>query len=273
MLRIGWFSTGRGEGSRGLLNFVAEAISRGDLAASIEFVFSNREPGEAEGSDQFFETVCGYGFPLVTLSSTRYRRENGGGRMDRHRIGFDRRVMELLHGYEPDLCVLAGYMLIFGPEMCRRYPLLNLHGALPDGPTGTWQSVIWQLIESKADRTGAMIHLATEEVDRGPVLSHCALSIVGGEFDADRQSIAGRAAADVQDAEGEENPLFRRIRAEGYRREPHLLLATLKAVGDGRLRVKPGQALDGSGAPLAATHPSGLALTGEIEAAIAAAGR
>ncbi len=273
MLRIGWFSTGRGEGSRGLLNFVVEAISRGDLAASIEFVFSNREPGEAEGSDQIFEMVHDYEFPLVTLSSTRYRRENGGGRMDRHRIGFDRRVMELLDGYEPDVCVLAGYMLIFGPEMCRRYPLLNLHGALPDGPTGTWQSVIWQLIESKADRTGAMIHLATEEVDRGPVLSHCALSIVGGEFDADWQSIAGRAAAGVQDAEGEENPLFRRIRAEGYRREPHLLLATLKAVGDGRLRVKPGRALDGSGAPLAATHPSGLALTGEIEAAIAAADR
>ena len=45
MLRIGWFATGRGEGSQGLLRFVADAIGAGRLDAKIEFVFSNREPG------------------------------------------------------------------------------------------------------------------------------------------------------------------------------------------------------------------------------------
>ena len=73
-------------------------------------------------------------------------------------------------------------MLICSGEMCRRYPLLNLHGALPNGPTGAWQSVIWQLIESRSQQTGAMIHLATEELDRGPVLSHCVVPITGDGF-------------------------------------------------------------------------------------------
>ena len=87
MLRIGWFATGRGEGSRGLLRFVADAIGEGRLDARIEFVFSNREPGEAEGSDAFFELVRAYGLPLVTLSSARYRREHGGRPMSQHREG------------------------------------------------------------------------------------------------------------------------------------------------------------------------------------------
>lgn len=271
-LRIGWFATGRGPGSRGLLQFICRAISDGRLNARIEFVFCNREPGESDGSDQFLRLAQSYALPTVTLSSARYRREHDGGPMSRHRAAYDRRIIELLDagGYRPALCVLAGYLLICGDALCRRYPLLNLHGALPDGPTGTWQSVIWQLIASRATHTGAMIHLATAAVDRGPALAHCALPITGAPFAADWETIKGRELSDIQSAEGECNPLFQRIRAEGYRREPHLLLAALQAVAAGRLIVKPGAVLDADGNPLSATHPQGLPLTTEIEAAIAA---
>ena len=81
----------------------------------------------------------------------------------------------------------------------------------------------------------------------------------------------GRRFAQAREDEGEENRLFQLIRAEGYRREPYLLLATLRAVADGRLGVRPGEALDDMGNPLALTLPNGLELTEEIEAAIAAA--
>ena len=269
MLRVGWFSTGRGEGSRGLLCFIQEAISAGRLDAEIEFVFSNREPGEAEGSDQFFDLVRSYRLPLVTLSSSRYRREHGAGSMERHRSGFDREAIRLLEHYNPDVCALAGYMLICSGAMCRRYPLLNLHGALPDGPTGTWQSVIWELIKTRSERTGAMIHLATEEVDRGPVLSHCVVPITGDGFDQHWVTLDGRDLADIRSAEGEGYPLFQRIREAGYRREPFLLLETLRAVADGRLHVRPESALNSARKPLELTHPTGLPLTDHIEAALA----
>ena len=181
MLNIGWFSTGRGPGSQGLLRFVQDRLARGRLDARIQFVFSNREPGEAEGSDQFFELTGKYGLPLITLSSNKFRRAMGGRFAD-HRDEFDVRVMELLGGFQPDICVLAGYMLIVGGDMCRQYPLLNLHPALPDGPTGTWQEVVWRLIETKATQTGAMIHLANEEVDRGPLISYCTAPLTGSGF-------------------------------------------------------------------------------------------
>jgi phosphoribosylglycinamide formyltransferase-1 len=46
--------------------------------------------------------------------------------------------------------------------------MINLHPAAPGGPTGTWQEVIWQLIEGRAVETGVMMHLVTPELDRGP---------------------------------------------------------------------------------------------------------
>ena len=83
MLNIGWFSTGRGEGSRGLLNFVQTRLGETGANARINFVFSNRGRGEAEGSDEFFGLVDSYGIPLITHSSTEFRKQTGGRFSDR----------------------------------------------------------------------------------------------------------------------------------------------------------------------------------------------
>ena len=79
--------------------------------------------------------------------------------------------------YRIGVLVLAGYMLIASPALCRKYAMLNLHPALPGGPKGMWQHVIWELIENEADETGAMIHLATAQLDRGPVVSSFRFSL------------------------------------------------------------------------------------------------
>lgn len=247
MLDLGWFSTGRGEGSLGLLNTVQGAIERGELDAAIRFVFSNREPGEAEGSDRFFQQVQEYGIPLVTLSSRRFRRENGGGPFQNHRDAFDRAAMRLLEGHRPNLCVLAGYMLITGPEMCNRYTLLNLHPALPGGPVGTWQDVVWQVIEQGAAEAGAYIHLATEDLDQGPVVTYCSFPIRGPEFDASWREVQGRTVEEMKATSGEALPLFSLIRGEGVRRERPLLLQTLGAFARGDVRVVERRVLDRRG--------------------------
>ncbi len=133
MLSIGWFSTGRGAGSRGLLDFVQKRLIETGADARISFVFSNRGRGEAEGSDEFFKLVDSYGIPTVTHSSSAFRKATGGP-FSAHREEFDQQVMDKLSSREVDICVLAGYMLIVGGKMCRQYPLLNLHPALPGGP-------------------------------------------------------------------------------------------------------------------------------------------
>ena len=274
MLNIGWFSTGRGEGSRGLLRFVQERIQRGLLDARIQFVFSNRSRGEAEGSDEFFKLVNGYGLPLITCSSAQFRRSrrtSTGRRIPwaELRPDFDRMAMDALEGTQPDICVLAGYMLILSGEMHHRFPFLNLHPALPDGPVGTWQEVTWELIRQRATRTGAMIHLATEELDRGPVVSYFTVPIIGPEFDREWQNLEGLHLEEVQSSQGEAFPLFQQIRQAEYRREPYLIFETLRALGDGRVVIRDGEALNSLGQSLSTSILPGLCLDVEIEAVMA----
>ena len=263
MLNIGWFSSGRGEGSLGLLRFIQERILSGEIEARIQFVFSNREAGEAEGSDRFFREVQAYGLPLVNLSSRKFRRDVGGS-FSQHRLEYDRKVMAQLREFGPEVCVLAGYMLIVGSEMCHHYTLLNLHPALPTGPVGTWQEVIWTLIESRADRTGAMVHLVTEDVDRGPVLAYFNLPIVGEPFDDAWRQLETGPFSELKMAYGEDLPLFRLIRQEEYTREPHLLAATLKALATGTLKVDGGRILNANGGAV-----EGLCLDTKIEDSLA----
>lgn len=248
----------------GLLDHIQGLIAANRLDARLEFVFTNREPGEAEGSDRFLRRVRDYGLPLVYHSSRKAHRVLGGPVSER-RLEYDRQVISRLDGFVPDVCVLAGYMLIVGPEMCRRYTMLNLHPALPTGPVGAWQEVIWQLIEARSDTTGAMVHLVTEEVDRGPMVSYVSIPIKGGAFDAGWRDLEGRSIAGLKEDPGEDLALFRLIRHEGYRREPHLLAATLDAVANGRVRIEHGTVLDASGGPT-----DGFCLNDEVERALAA---
>lgn len=267
MLTLGWFSTGRGEGSRGLLQTALDAIRRGDLNARIEFVFCNRDPGEQPGSDEFMALVRSHGVPLVTLSSQRLRRERKARTFAEVREVFDRQAIALLDQYDPDVCILGGYMLFTAHEMVERYTMLNLHPALPGGAVGTWQEVIWQLIEDQAAKHGATVQVATDDWDRGPTASYVTFPVRGGDYDALWADVEGRDVAALRAEHGESQPLFHRIRQEGLRRERPLLLETIRALADGRLRIADRRVVDAAGAPTL-----GLNLNAEVERALGRAG-
>jgi phosphoribosylglycinamide formyltransferase-1 len=270
LFTIGWFSTGRDEAARDLLRAAWEAIQGGQLKARIAFVFSNRERGQDAESDRFFDLVEGYGIPLVCLSSQRFREERGqpsaraGEPLPAWRLEYDRAAMRLLEPHSFDLGVLAGYMLIVTEEMWR-YPLLNLHPAAPGGPAGTWQEVIWQLIEQEASGAGVMMHLVTGILDEGPPVTYCTYSIRGAAFDPLWAEVEGRSVEQVRAEEGEANRLFREIRRQGVLRELPLVVATLCAFADGKVRVEGGRAVDAEGRASGACD-----LTAEIDRLVGA---
>lgn len=267
MLRVGWFSTGRGEGSRGLLKFIQNQITTGYLNAKLQFIFSNRGRGEQPGSDAFQDLVNSLDLPLVTFSSRKFRQLTGMS-LSNNRDLYDLEIMKLLSGYSVDICVLAGYMLIASGKLCRTYPLLNLHPALPTGPIGTWQDVIWSLLDNRDTYTGAMVHLATEEVDRGPVISYCKIPITGGDFDQHWRLLGDQEASLLKKREGESHPLFNMIRQAGYLREPYLLLETLKTFADKDLSFNGLDVVNSSGQALVQSAPHGLCLTQKVEASL-----
>ncbi len=261
-LRLGWFSTARGSGSLGMLTKVLKAIDSGHLDARMEFVFSNRARGEGDGSDAYFDLVEGRGIPLVTHSSRRFREAHDGD-FAGNRAAYDEEVRQLLSPYKSKFSVLAGYMLIWSPVLCQAFTAINLHPALPDGPIGMWQEVIWQLIDHWALESGASISLVTEELDRGPSISYARFPLRGWRFDDLWMALEERNSTDIQAAEGEDHPLFKAIRLEEVQREPHLLLETLKALAVGDISVKGHGVVDANGAPV-----SSLDLTAQVEAAL-----
>ncbi len=269
-LRVGWFSTGRGDGSRRLLNAAADAIGAADLDAEIAFVFCNRERGEYEATDGFLDLVGAHGIPAITLSSRQFRRDRGGALsqpgepLPAWRAEYDGEIAKLIGEHPFDVGVLAGYMLIFTPEMAGRYPFLNLHPAEPGGPIGTWQRVIWELIDSHAARSGVMIHLATDELDRGPVVSYCTYPLRGDAFDALWDDVGAQTAAGLEAAASEEHPLFMEIRRHGATRELPLVIETLRALSEARVRVDNRRVVDSRRDSLA----NGLDLTAEVETAV-----
>jgi len=228
LLNIGWFSTGRDEAARQLLQAVQNKVHSGDINGKISFVFSNREPGEAEESDLFFELVRNYSIPLVCLSHKKFKTIR---KEQEWRIKYDREVNKKIEPFAPDLCVLAGYMLIVSAELCQKYDMINLHPAPPGGPAGSWQEVIWALIENKAETAGAMMHLVTPELDRGPVVSYCLFSIKDKPF-------AEYWRKDYK------NMLFRLIRQSELAREFPLITLTLQSISQGEVSIKNRRVID-----------------------------
>jgi phosphoribosylglycinamide formyltransferase-1 len=257
---LGWFSTGRDKAARDLLTVVWEEIREGKIKADISFVFGNRERGEARESDLFLELVKGYHVPLVSFSSRKFRPQKRRAALAEWRLAYDREVMKRLEGFQTDLCVLAGYMLIVGREMCQRYKMINLHPAAPSGPTGTWQEVIWKLIQGKVERTGAMMHLVTPELDKGPAVTFCTFPIRGKPFDQHWRELEGLSVEQVKREQGEKNPLFRLIRQQGLAREFPLITATIKAFSEGRVRIERDKVVGADGKPV-----DGYDLTPEID--------
>jgi len=246
MYQLGWFSTGRDKAARDLLKAVNSSIKQSEIEAEIAFVFSNRAPGESEESDLFFKLVEDYHIPLICFSYQKFKASKGAlitgqtGTLPLWRLDYDREVMNRLQGFHPDLCVLAGYMLIVGREMCRRYDMINLHPAAPGGPTGTWQEVIWRLIDNRACETGVMMHLVTPELDKGPPVTYCTFPIRGKSFDRYWRELE-KLPENSSRGHDEKNSLFKLIRQHGLAREFPLIISTLKAFSQGRIKITAGK--------------------------------
>ncbi len=212
-LKLGWFATSRGETSLKIFNYVYNAIISGELNAEIKFVFLNRELGEGENSDRFINTLRSMNIPVLTFSSKKFEPELRKSDLERWREEFDKNVDKLISPYsiDVDIIMLAGYMLILSEFLCKKYTVINLHPALPWGPKGTWQEVIEEVIRDKHKEHGVMIHIVTEDLDRGPVLTFCRFEIK--EYD------------------------FKKIREEGVKYELPLVKKTLQLLAEKKLSI------------------------------------
>jgi phosphoribosylglycinamide formyltransferase-1 len=223
-MKLGWFSTGRDQAAIDLLTYVL------DKGTDISFVFCNRKRGESKESDAFIEYVEDNDIDIICFSFRMFlpdlwKRDRGKWRKE-----YDKKVVAMIP--DSDIVVLAGYMLILSPLACDALNMINLHPALPDGPKGMWEEVIWDLIERRAKETGAMMHLVTKELDRGPTVTYCTFSIDYTELWEDIEEKS------IEELKKTGHPLFDKIREEELKREFPLIHYTLKAFENGEIEIR-----------------------------------
>jgi len=248
MSSFGWWTTGRDQAAIDLFEAVCNAIADGTIPGKISYVFSSKEPGENKSSDRLMSKAGDLGITVVSLSALRFYPELREQDREAWRQAYHSKVLEGIKGLSTQVVVLAGYMWVVSPEICKKFQIINLHPAIPGGPTGTWQEVIWQLLGQRANETGAMMHLVTPELDKGPAVTYCHFSIQGGTWDplwgqfedeVQRSGIEG-----IKRSFGESQPLFAAIRREGVKRELPLIVQTLRSLAIKEISIKNSQVYD-----------------------------
>ena len=147
----------------------------------------------ASGSGTLLEAILADGIPVSLVVVDRPSRatevaEDHGvpARMverssygeDFDRAAYTREVVDVLLGAEIDLVVMAGYGTIFSEAIHEAYPhrILNTHPALLPAFKG-WHAVR-DALAAGVKVTGCTIHVATLEVDAGPILAQEAVPVL-----------------------------------------------------------------------------------------------
>ncbi|MFN8594281.1 MAG: phosphoribosylglycinamide formyltransferase [Thermomicrobiales bacterium] len=182
MKRIAVLASGSGSNLQALL----DAAQRGELPARIVVVITDRFlcGADRRAAQRGIATVC---LPV------RRRRDHD------ERMAHDAQLAAVLAAFDPDLVVLAGWMLILGPAVLGRFPgrIVNVHPALlPDGdealvasshgplPALRGHQTVREALALDMPLTGATVHYVTETVDAGPVILREEVPIFPGDDEA-----------------------------------------------------------------------------------------
>ncbi|MEY4131022.1 MAG: hypothetical protein RLZZ31_1146 [Actinomycetota bacterium] len=97
---------------------------------------------------------------------------------DFDRDGYSAELIGVLRGWDIDLIAMAGFGTILGAQVFREFPqrVINTHPALLPSFPG-WHGVADALAYG-VKVTGCTVHVATEEVDAGPILAQEAVAVL-----------------------------------------------------------------------------------------------
>jgi phosphoribosylaminoimidazolecarboxamide formyltransferase len=110
------------------------------------------------------------------------------------RESHERRILDALSGYDIDLVCLDGYMRVLTGEFLDSVPLtLNVHPSLL--PSFPGMNAHEDALEAGVRTTGCTVHVVTEEVDAGPVVTQEAVPVYE---DDDGASLKDRVLSEAE---------------------------------------------------------------------------
>ena len=118
------------------------------------------------------------GVPAVLVERTSFGR-------DFDRLAYTHAVVDALQEHHVELVVMAGFMTVLEKPVFETWPgrILNTHPALLPAFRGA--HAVDEAIAAGVKITGCTVHIATLDVDAGPILAQEAVPVLPGD-DADR---------------------------------------------------------------------------------------
>lgn len=100
------------------------------------------------------------------------------------RDGYTDSVVEALSAHDVEFVAMAGFMTVLGPSVFAAFPgrVLNTHPALL--PSFRGAHAVRDALAAGVKITGCTIHVATAEVDTGPILAQEAVAVLAGDDEA-----------------------------------------------------------------------------------------
>jgi len=128
----------------------------------------------ADRSCRGLEVAAAAGIAAELVERTDFSRT-----FDRH--GYTERVVKVLVAAGVDVVALAGYMTVLGPAMLDAFPgrVLNTHPSLL--PSFKGAHPVRDALAAGVKVTGCTVHVATAEVDAGPILAQEAVPVLAGD--------------------------------------------------------------------------------------------
>ena len=155
--RIAVLASGYGSNLQAIIDY----ITNDGLNGEIVLVFSNNKEAYA------LKRAEKSGIKIFCMSPEQFQ----------SRKEYDRQLIKILKGEQVDLIVLAGYMLLVGPEFIAEFrnKIINIHPALLPAFKGTHG--IKDAFEYGVRVTGVTVHFVNKELDSGPIIMQEAVYI------------------------------------------------------------------------------------------------
>lgn len=163
MLKVAVLVSGGGTNLQAIL----DAIDNGTITnAKVEVVISNNKNAYA------LERAKNHGIEALCVSPKDYET----------RDAFNEAFLEKLDSYNPDLVVLAGFLVVIPEQMIAKYRnrIINIHPSLIPSFCGTGYyglKVHEGVLKRGVKVTGATVHFVDEGTDTGPIILQKAVEV------------------------------------------------------------------------------------------------
>lgn len=193
-----------------------EHIEKGEVPAEIVVVVSSRK--KVLG----LERAEARNIPTCVLTRKPFAED---GVFDE--VAYSKALAELLEPFSPDLIVMAGFMTRLAAPLLERFDVVNVHPALlpvfgGDGFFG--HHVHEAVLEAGVKITGATVHFADANYDRGPIIMQEAVPVL-------EDDTADTLAARVQEAERRIYPKAIALYAKGLLKREGRRVKVLSQMG------------------------------------------